>query len=246
MFFSNRLIQALAAVTTTSLLSVAAPLNCTAPAEKQTTLSTQKITSQESCCGYTITNRGNAYFRYQHMIDFSTMASADEIVGKGWEISNGGQGGALNEKTGQSPIASKNNVQIIPGEGIALKVPGKQDSPTHWIIAYLSTSPTAQNKDAASFTSAEIVFPDVALGGIWEIEAKLTAVKGTCMGFFTYHADHETLGWHDEQDIEILGVSLLAPATSPVPQPAGMQLTDYNPSYVWFLNFIREKAETLE
>jgi hypothetical protein len=130
MFFSIRILQALAAVSTTSLLSLAAPLNCTAPPQQQSTLSTQKITSQESCCGYTITNRGNAYFRYQHIIDFSAMTSADEIVGKGWEISNGGQGGALNEKTGQSPIASKNNVQIIPGEGIALKVPGKQVSPS--------------------------------------------------------------------------------------------------------------------
>lgn len=49
------------------------------------------------------------------------------------------------------------------------------------------------------------------------------------MGFFTYHADGGANGWHDEQDIEILGVSLLEPAMSPVPQPAGMQLTDYDP-----------------
>lgn len=84
--------------------------------------------------------------------------------------------------------------------------------------------------DAASFTSAEVLFPDVTLGGIWEIEAKLTDVKGTCMGFFTFHADQNEFGWADEQDIEILGVSLLAPATDPVPQPAGMQLTTYSPA----------------
>jgi beta-glucanase (GH16 family) len=52
-------------------------------------------------------------------------------------------------------------------------------------------------------------------------------VKGTCQGFFTYTKNQQ---WHDEQDIEVLGVSLMAPATSPAPQPAGMQMTAYDPA----------------
>lgn len=50
------------------------------------------------------------------------------------------------------------------------------------------------------------------------------------MGFFTYHADAgSSLGWEDEQDIEMLGESLFQAGSG---GPGGMMLTNYNPAYV--------------
>jgi hypothetical protein len=57
--------------------------------------------------------------------------------------------------------------------------------------------PLAQDKDAESCKSAEIAFPGI-LGGIFDVEAKLSNVKGTCQGFFTYAMNAESNGWHDE------------------------------------------------
>lgn len=56
------------------------------------------------------------------------------------------------------------------------------------------------------------------------------------MGFFTSHSDSgldTPLGWNDEQDIEMLGVSLLKAQTTPYYQPPGIQMTNYRPSYVF-------------
>ncbi|KAJ9105031.1 hypothetical protein QFC19_003662 [Naganishia cerealis] len=66
--------------------------------------------------------------------------------------------------------------------------------------------------------------------GVFEIEAKVTTVPGTCMGMFTSHADAdlpEPLGWQDMQDIEMLSASILQ-ATSL--QPAGIQMINYDPT----------------
>lgn len=54
--------------------------------------------------------------------------------------------------------------------------------------------------------------PWLTLGGVFEIEAKLTGVPGTTMGIFTYHAGPAqtkvNLGWEDEQDFEMMGETL--------------------------------------
>lgn len=53
------------------------------------------------------------------------------------------------------------------------------------------------------------------------------------MAFFTSHADAglaKPLGWHDEQDIEMLSASLLKDQLKPYYQPAGIQMANYNPS----------------
>ncbi|KAJ9105027.1 hypothetical protein QFC19_003658 [Naganishia cerealis] len=66
--------------------------------------------------------------------------------------------------------------------------------------------------------------------GVFEIEAKMTTIPGTCMGMFTSHADNDLpapLGWQDEQDIEMLGASMLQ-ATSL--QPAGIQMINWDPN----------------
>lgn len=92
-----------------------------------------------------------------------------------------------------------------------------------------------QDKNSPTLSVAEIQFPDAALGGIFEVTVKLTSTPGTCIGIFTSHADSGLLGWNDEQDIEMLGASLLKAQTSPYYQPAGIQMLNYRPSYVLLL-----------
>lgn len=96
------------------------------------------------------------------------MTSTAEITTQEWQIADGWQAGGINPKTLQSPIGSANNVQIIPGEGMALVDPGSylRTAPLYYVQSS-QFRPPAQSPDAASFTSAEVVFPDVALGGIW-------------------------------------------------------------------------------
>jgi hypothetical protein len=90
-----------------------------------------------------------------------------------------------------------------------------------------------QDKNARFLSVAEVQFPDATLGGVFQITAKLTAVPGVCMGYFTSHSDaglDEQLGWFDETDLEMLSASLLKTQTSPYYQPAGIQMMNYRPS----------------
>lgn len=105
------------------------PTNSTQLAEQSSTIQTTQSSLQvqdlsgQDCCGYTITNRDNAYFRYRLVSDFSS-ASLAEITSQGWQITDGDKAGATNGATGQEPIGSKNNVKLIPGEGMSMTVPG--------------------------------------------------------------------------------------------------------------------------
>lgn len=65
-------------------------------------------------------------------------------------------------------------------------------------------------------------------GGYFEVEAKVTKVPGTVFGIFTMHGDpwDAPLGWHDEQDIEILSSTVLTPSRY---NEAGLQLTNFDP-----------------
>jgi hypothetical protein len=89
--------------------------------------------------------------------------------------------------------------------------------------------PIGQNPNATTFSAAEIIFPDIALGGIWEIEAKVTNVPGSVFGFFTFHADPQNapLGWKDSQAFEILSSTILEGNAYNKP---GMQTTNFEPS----------------
>lgn len=95
--------------------------------------------------------------------------------------------------------------------------------------AYLAPLPCpGQDKNAKTISVAEITFPDVLLGGVIEITAKLTNIAGTCMGMFTTHADpwDRPLGWKDEQDVEILGGNLFQGNEF---QPSGIQMYNWDP-----------------
>lgn len=84
-------------------------------------LTSRQTTSCE--CGYIITNRNNAYFRFRHVVDFSTLNSVDEVRKLGWVVADGWQAGGVNDLTGQAPIGDLRNVYVVKGEGLALKVP---------------------------------------------------------------------------------------------------------------------------
>lgn len=47
-----------------------------------------------------------------------------------------------------------------------------------------------QDKNATSFSFAEIIFPDIVLGAVIEVEMKVTGVAGTATAFMTTHADN--------------------------------------------------------
>lgn len=78
------------------------------------------------------------------------------------------------------------------------------------------------------FTGAEISFPDVALGGVWEVEAQVTGVAGILFNTFTIHGDpwSAPLGWKDEQDLVVYTSALLA--STPY-HKAGMQINNFDP-----------------
>ncbi|KAJ9093056.1 hypothetical protein QFC21_006549 [Naganishia friedmannii] len=174
---------------------------------KLSVASSQTPASEENCCGYIITDRNNAYFRHKSDVDFSSMTSIAEVTAAGWEVSDGWQAGGASDK-GQSPIAHKQNVQIVKGKGLAMTVPAQPDG--------------------ATYSVAEVVYGIPTFGGIFSVEAQLTEISGSCMGFFTYHADPgSALGWEDEQDIEMLGESLFQAGSG---GPGGMMLTNYNPA----------------
>ncbi|KAJ9118561.1 hypothetical protein QFC22_003781 [Naganishia vaughanmartiniae] len=77
-----------------------------------------------TCCGYWLANRA-ARFRYQHIIDFSTLTSLDQVTTAGWGISHGWQIAGANPSTGQVAMANENNVKLVRGVGLTLTVPGR-------------------------------------------------------------------------------------------------------------------------
>lgn len=79
--------------------------------------------TEGSCCGYIITNRNNAYFGHEYVVDFSKLEEREALTG--WNVSDGIQAGGQNPFTKQMPMASSENVAIVKGEGLALKVPGE-------------------------------------------------------------------------------------------------------------------------
>lgn len=90
---------------------------------------------------------------------------------------------------------------------------------------------TGQSPDAASFSGAEIAFPDIALGGIWEVEAQASNVPGTIFNTFTIHGDpwKTPLGWQDEQDLAVFSSTLFQKTQY---RPAGIQMNNFNPRSV--------------
>jgi hypothetical protein len=122
------LVQALlAAACFGSALATDTPYNPNEPPPPPTVPQgpTPSGTPQGGCCGYIVSNRNGAYWRYKHEIDFSALSSIDSVFTSGWEVSNGWQVGGANPSNGRRAMADEDNVQLIRGEGLRMKVPGK-------------------------------------------------------------------------------------------------------------------------
>ncbi|KAJ9112085.1 hypothetical protein QFC22_006384 [Naganishia vaughanmartiniae] len=215
-FQTLRLVAALPAQQVTP--PVCSPATFDSTAKQDTLLVEPKLSAatpqtplpEGDCCGYIVTDRDNAYFRYRSILDFSSMSSLAEVEAAGWSVSHGWRaGGDSDSDPPQTPMADRKNVQIVKGKGLTLTVPAQANG--------------------ATFSVAEVVFDAPVFGGIFETNAQITQILGTCVGFFTYHADkkEDKLGWEDEQDIEMLGESLFQAGSG---GPGGMMLTNYNPN----------------
>lgn len=91
----------------------------------------KRLDNSTNCCGYVVTNRGDSYFKNQHIMDFSALTSIDQVTKAGWKISHGWRAGGINRATGQQPWGDKNAVQIVPGEGMTLTVKGGEYKVTY-------------------------------------------------------------------------------------------------------------------
>ncbi|KAJ9112098.1 hypothetical protein QFC22_006398 [Naganishia vaughanmartiniae] len=193
----------------------------------------KKRLDNSSCCGYVVTNRGEGYFKFQHTLDFSTLTSMDQVYEAGWDVTTGWQVGSRNAITGQRALGDENALQIVPGEGMTMTVKGGQSGKSHATVEEANhsakLSPLIGQQNASTFSAAEIKFPWTTLGGVFEIEAKVTRVIGTATAMFLYHGDSqlkEPLGWQDQQGIEMLGETLFKPSAK---LPAGMSLVNSEP-----------------
>jgi hypothetical protein len=98
---------------------------CTLPHVQAASVNITARADVTNCCGYVVTNRNNAYFRYRSIFDFSAMSSINEALNAGWVVADGWQSGGANPYTGQVPIGSAKNVVITKGKGMVLTVPSE-------------------------------------------------------------------------------------------------------------------------
>lgn len=144
--------------------------------------------------------------------------------------------GGPNPVTGQKCYSDEQNVKLIPGVGLTLTVPGGKFPHVyryvyhplniHLVYVFLTIG---QSVNATKFSGASITFPDIALGGMWQVEAQVSNVPGVIYNTFTNHGDpwSAPLGWQDEQDLAIYTSSLL---TKTQYRPAaGMQMNNFDP-----------------
>ncbi|KAJ9121826.1 hypothetical protein QFC22_002449 [Naganishia vaughanmartiniae] len=99
-------------------------------------------------------------------------------------------------------------------------------------LLWASGGVTGQSVDVAQFSGASITFPEIALGGMWEVEAQVSNIPGAIYNTFTIHGDpwKTPLGWQDEQDLVVYTSSLL---TKTQYRPAaGMQMNNFDPACV--------------
>ncbi|WRT68897.1 uncharacterized protein IL334_005879 [Kwoniella shivajii] len=173
-------------------------------AATSTTSSPNSTIAADCSCGYVLSKYNNAYFPKALRVSFDTVKSIADLNKAGFEVNTGwGIGTAADD--GGHAIGSTNNVGFSNG-AMTLKVPGGQ-------------------KKGKAITGAEINFANSVGGGVFTMNAQLSAVEGTCQSIFTYTSDSSKYG--DEQDVEILSTSIL---TSTNGVPPGVQLTNYDPA----------------
>ncbi|WVQ81539.1 hypothetical protein IAT38_003663 [Cryptococcus sp. DSM 104549] len=192
---------------TASSAAASSTVNGSSPSDTTAASSPTGTTSSSgSCeCGYVLPAYDDAYFPSSHTVDFSTVAAGTSFSSLGLEVTDGWRVGST-ASDGTRCVGSTENVVISDG-AMLLTVPGGQST-------------------GGTVSGAEVAFSTIVSGGVFTMEAQLDAGHGTCQSIFTYTQDEGT--GRDEQDIEMLGQSLMTKSDTGV-EP-GIQLTNWDPS----------------
>ncbi|WVF65705.1 hypothetical protein IAT40_000436 [Kwoniella sp. CBS 6097] len=162
--------------------------------------------SNGSCqCGYILSQYNNAYFPSAIVVDFSSMTDISQLAALGLVVVDGWRVGSTNDADGTYCTGSASNVQLAAG-ALQFTVPGGQSG--------------------GVISGAELQTEEAVMGGVFTMSAQLDPGHGTCQAIFTYTED-EGVG-RDEQDIEMLGQSLLTKSDTGV--DPGIQLTNWDPT----------------
>ncbi|WVQ93351.1 hypothetical protein IAU59_000419 [Kwoniella sp. CBS 9459] len=162
--------------------------------------------SSGSCqCGYILSQYNNAYFPSAIVVDFSTVTDIAQLAAMGLVVADGWRIGSTNDADGTYCTSSASNMRLAGG-ALEFIVPGGQSG--------------------GILSGAELQTEQAVMGGVFTMSAQLDPGHGTCQAIFTYTED-EGVG-RDEQDIEMLGQSLLTESDTGV-EP-GIQLTNWDPT----------------
>ncbi|WVN91084.1 uncharacterized protein L203_106331 [Cryptococcus depauperatus CBS 7841] len=136
-------------------------------------------------CGYSISSLGDIYFPYHFSFAFSSekdrvFGSEKELSDKGWVVNEGRHAGG--EGDSGLCLGRYKNLAIEKGD-LVLTVPGGQ----------------TLNKNMGC---AEIAHNAAVFGGVFQTEAMISPVAGTCEAFWLNHTIPTQ--YADEVDIEIL------------------------------------------
>ncbi|WVQ81453.1 hypothetical protein IAT38_003577 [Cryptococcus sp. DSM 104549] len=138
-------------------------------------------------CGYSVQSLGGTYFPYRFAFAFSSETDrvisgvGDPLSEKGWVINDGRHAG------GEGPNGTQcwgraENLRIDAGD-LVLRVPGGQEL-------------------GGDMDCAEISHGESVTMGVFQAEAKISEIAGTCEAFWLNHTIADTFA--DEVDIEIL------------------------------------------
>ncbi|WVQ75400.1 hypothetical protein IAR50_005020 [Cryptococcus sp. DSM 104548] len=159
----------------------------TSPAPSQTYPVLSLAEPADNCtCGYSIQSLGGAYYPFRYSFTPSSLAdgpmtSPNDLLQYGLKINDGKHAGAEGINGAQC-WGRYRNVKIEEGD-LVLTVPGGQ-------------------KLSADMDCAEITHNVSTFGGVFQAEATLSDVAGTCEAFWLNHTIADT--YADEVDIDIL------------------------------------------
>ncbi|WWC91376.1 uncharacterized protein L201_006319 [Kwoniella dendrophila CBS 6074] len=190
-----------------TLLALLPALALASPISSNSTSTSESRASGPCSCGYKLSKYNNVYFPNALTVSFDKVTSLSALQAAGFEI-NTGWGIGPEASDGGRAIGSTKNIGFSNGV-MTLTVPGGQ-------------------KKGGQITGAEINTAQSFGGGVFTMNAQLSAEKGTVQSIFSYSANSDVYG--DEQDIELLASNLLEdnPTNG---TPKGIELTNYDPKH---------------
>ncbi|WVQ79467.1 hypothetical protein IAT38_001566 [Cryptococcus sp. DSM 104549] len=142
--------------------------------------------TEDCSCGYTISSLNDVFFPYTFSFAFSsetdrTLSGPDDLSDKGWIVNEGRHAGGEGEN-GNQCWGRYGNMAIESGD-LVLTVPGGQEL-------------------SSNMSCAEISYGEAVTGGVFQTEAMISNVAGTCEAFWLNHTIADM--YADEVDIELL------------------------------------------